>query len=221
MRVERVLIGGFLSVFLIAISAHATIYDLTSSADSTVSITGTFSDMASTVESDANSGLFDVIDYKVGVDTVNQEVWIEHLELQYNPIMQFDFPSFSQTIKIRNLDLQMGPTAKVKYSYDSSKGGYYFDICEDTDITANSQIDTGSGWEDDTINISSKIIDSQIFFDGSGNVKTVWTHFVGGWWDYESGIWQTWNVQGLVVPEPASITIMFFAISSMLIRRKK
>ncbi len=200
-------------------SASAAIYDLTSTSDSTVTVAGTFSDMMGTSDSDANSSLFDVIDYKVGVDTSSQEVWIEHLELQYNGTMQFDFPSFGQTVKVRNIDMQMGPTGKVKYDYDSQKG-YYFEICEDTNITTTSQVDGGSGWEDETNNISAKIVDSRIFFDGTGNVKAVWTHFVGGWWDYDNGAWQTWSVQGLVVPEPTSMGLMLFSIFAALIRRK-
>ncbi len=222
MRV-RVFYGmGVLAILMFVLPASATLYDFTSSANSTVAISGTLSDMSSTTESSSASGLFDVLDYQVEVDTSSQTVSITSLELAFAGPMQFNFPTFGQTVQLKDINLQMGPTASEQYTYDSEKDGYFFDICDDTDITATSSVNAGSGWESDSRTIGAKIVDSQVLFDGSGNVTGVTTHFVGGWWDYDSGVWQSWNIQGIVtvVPEPASIGLILLAFVGVMRRRK-
>ncbi len=213
---KRELVCVLLTV-LFTLPTSATVIDLTSGSKAVVNASGTFTSMGIT-NSDSDSGYYDVIDYKVGVNTSANEIWIEHLELQYNGTIEFEFPDFGSIIYVKDITIEIGPTGIVNYQYDSETGLYEFNIC-DVEINVIAEVDSGEGWEDFSDTIGGKIVDSAVLFDGNGDVQDVWTHFIGGWWEYDDGIFQMWNTQGLVTPEPMTIGLLLAGIIGIVRKR--
>lgn len=210
-------VGICILATILATAASADIYDFTNLATNTTTITGTMSDM-STTDSSSETRLFNVIDYRVGINTGLQTISIVSLIIEYDGTLTFDFPSFGETILVRDIRIELGPTFSSNYVWEGD--GWYFDI-DNVDITITCEVNPGSGWESYSSIVEGDIVDSEIFFDNYGTPEMVWTHFIVGWWSYDDGVFELWSVQSMTVPEPASISMILATLAGLFLVRKK